>query len=329
MRFLKRWFFWIFSTVGIVAAIVFGGMVFMQYSELAGNYKKLMRNQKAVKRYSTQKLASKKVIKSVEALLEEYRSDIKRLIENNRKFERTNFELFFSEPRLTTDLNSIDLNKYRSIYETERDKVLASAKRDGAFALPGKGKTGFQFFGNDSLLSRDALPVIQKRFWITQAVYQSFIEYNKNPLVIDGWEFVEDKGDVKKRREARITEVVQIRHRKVFAPPDLTSDDSGYLNTREVMKAFYFFDRLNLDVELIVPAEAVSAILRVLVRNPLLFGVRNIEVTRLENFSPDRYATPLSTVKLGLIVLDFNEELFEEKKEGEEDEFVDAYGERQ
>ena len=312
MKTIKRWIFWIISGLVFVGACMFGYMVFNRYNELQATYSKVIEAQKRVSKYSNSEFPTEKTIVLAEGLLEKWKGDLKQIVLSNYKREHseTKFELFFSDFGLTDDHTTIDLNKYRSIYETSRDEVLGRVKKDGNISFGDKSDTGFQFFEKNAVLSSEVLPMIQKRFWISKAIYESLISYNSTPTLMAGWEFTEGEGDKAKDVPAFITTVNNISHKGMYSPPDLPEDDSQYEATRDVMQAFYYFKYWRVNVSMLAPSAAVPGIVRVLEKHPLMFRIKGLDIRAIEKQGLDRYSAPQSLIVLDLLVSDFDEELF-------------------
>ncbi|MDZ7815080.1 MAG: hypothetical protein U5N86_03465 [Planctomycetota bacterium] len=198
------------------------------------------------------------------------------------------------------------------IYETKRDEVLEKAQEDGGISVASKLNCGFQYFEQNANLSYDSLPVLQKNFWISQAVYDSLIAYNNDPVLMPGYKFEEGKGDVSAKLPAKVSTLVYLKHLGMHSPPDLSRDDPNYIKTRDAMRSNYYyrFHRCELNIE--APAEAVSGIVRKILRHPLMFRLNSILVRELENQGEDRYGTPVCRVILELLVSDFDHEMFSE-----------------
>ena len=323
MTFLRRWGFWLLCLAALAGAAGVGALAFDHLAELRSAWRKLDRYQRSVRRYSTGDLPDRRAVEEARKLLSRWRDDIERMVRDNRRreYETTRFELFFSDRGLTRDIAGIDLNRYRSIYETKRDSVLARTretceaafKRAGVplrFSLPPRDACGFRYFGEGGELSRDALPVMQKRFWIASAVYDCIASYNSSPVSLKGWSFDPKEGDKPARIPAFVAAVRSVAHRGLLNPPDLPPDDRRYEDTREVMKPFYYYKYWRVRLELDAPAGALPGIMKVFLDHPLLFGFEAVSVRRKEKYEPDRYSLPLASVTLDLLVLDFDESLF-------------------
>ena len=140
MRVLKRWLFWGGATVALFGALFFAYVCVMNYFALQGAYQTLEGYQSKIRNYANDDFPTQKTIDNIQKLHNQWVKDLKELVRKNydREHQRTKFEMFFSEFGLTDDETTIDLNQYRSIYETRRDKVLSRAAEEGDIKLASK-----------------------------------------------------------------------------------------------------------------------------------------------------------------------------------------------
>lgn len=312
MKTILRWWFWVFSLVLILGALGFATLVFGRFNSLSRAWKDLTANQNEVKRRTPPSFPNDATLAKANQLLDKTRGDLAAIAIANyeREFKKTNFELFFSDSGFVADTASIDPNRYRSAYERNRDEVLSRAEKEGKLVLPAKDASGFQYFEKAVELSPDALPLMQKRFWVAKAVYDTLSAYNSQPVRLAGFEFVEGEGEKKADLPASIASVSSVAHRGFYTPLDVPTDHAAYKGTRAVMEPFYYFKYWQVDVEIEAPAGAVPAILARFMEQPLPFAVRKVEIQRLKDSPTNRYALPLSRVLIGLSVLDFEQNLF-------------------
>ncbi|MFA4985398.1 MAG: hypothetical protein WC712_02325 [Candidatus Brocadiia bacterium] len=333
MRFFKRWLFWVVAASAVIGVAVLFFITYGKWQALQVVYTNLEKRQGEVTKYNAHPLLpTSQAIELAKKLSDDYDRDIRKMVLDNydRENVRTRFELLFADSGYTRDINAIDLNRYRSKYETERDIVLSVARDKGAYAVPlVKENSGFQYFDKNEL-SRDSITGLQKRFWISSAIYECLTAYNSKPLLLAGWKFVPETGDQAAELPARISAVKAVRQLGIVPPPDVSIEDPRYLDTRPVMEPFYYFAMWNIKVELAAPEGAVPGIVNELLNSSLFFFVSSISIKRRKAEILDRYALPMADIELTLVVLDFDEtklpEEFRPKADADVDKPEDAEG---
>ncbi len=312
MKTLGRWLFWVASGALFVAALGLSAYLMLKYNEQTAAESRLIKAQNDLSKQSGRnKVATAESVAKARQISEKYDADIAEFVRARVDSEHriTNFEMLFCDSGLTDKISTIDLNRYRSIYETERDKVLESAARLGAFTMPRREDCGFQYFTSSADLSMDSLPMLQKRFWIAKSIYESLVSYNTTPVKVPAWSFSQTAGDTPSQQSASVSAVKVIRHRGMFNPPDLATDDPRYAKTRDAMKPFYFNRFWRTEIELEAPAESVNGVVSALLSNPLTSVVSSVKVRRIKDAKLDRYSLPNAAITITVCVLDFDEKL--------------------
>ncbi|GAB4153932.1 MAG: hypothetical protein Kow00107_04170 [Planctomycetota bacterium] len=312
MNTILRWGFWILSGIVLLGAVAFGVLVLGRYSALKSAWSAYTKSQNKVKTLANKDFPNDATIKKAEELLGRMQADLEALVRDNydREFRRTKFEQFLGGVGTISDAAAVDLNRYRSAYEKGRDTILSRAQEEAGLQLPAKENCGFQYFEKGAALSADSLPLIQKRYWISESIYNSIISYNNSPAMVKGWVWSDESGESAADLPAKVTAVRAVTHKGFWQPPDLPQDHRSWSATRGVMAPFYYFRYWQAELDLEIPAAAAPALIAKLLEARLPAAVGAIHLSRLKDAGSDRYSLPLSRLTVGLYILDFDQDAF-------------------